>query len=215
MTISVTRSCSGPSSPCWEVTARASREVQRALARIPLDSLRPMDRPYFGLAYISGLVGKADRALRAGDRVPTGDRSTLSGSGTERPGARRGSHRSGRAALARRHCELVEGPGRTVPRRMVGRSWRERTMFSEKPISRSLYERYVASPDGARSTTGCAAELPRTYLRLGELYAAARGPEEGRRGVRPFHRALEGLRPRTATPSDGSPPPLSRALHEG
>ena len=170
MTISVMRYCSGRSSRCGGDRARGFSEVERALARYPLDSIRPMDRPYFGLVYVSGLAGKAGRARElvteyqrvVDPRYQARARGDL-------------ARARGRIALAeRRWHDAIASLWRprpvSLPQLMVGRSWRERTMFSEKPIPRSpsTSARYDSGWDEIHHRCD---QLPRTYWRLGELYA--------------------------------------------
>jgi serine/threonine-protein kinase len=146
------------------------REVERALARYPLDSIRPMDRPYLSLVGISGLVGRADLArklLTEYQRVVDPryqDHAT--------PEVARAT---GRIALAERRWKdaivsLREAQSGQDPSpggwAELGRAY---DAAGEVDSAIAIYERYVASPGGLRPITD-ATELPRTYWRMGELY---------------------------------------------
>ena len=151
--------------------ARGFREVQRALDRYPLDSFRPMDRPYFDLAYVSGLTGRRTGRVswwrstsawsipsiwlghRASWRVP-------------------GSHRSGRAALARcRRESLWQAQAGEFPDPM---GWPELARAYDQLGKADSADRPVPAvchqSQRARGAATDATELPRVYRRLGELY---------------------------------------------
>jgi tetratricopeptide (TPR) repeat protein len=158
---------------------RGVREVTRALARVPLDSLKTMDRPYLGLSYVHVLAGKAGRV-----------RAIV----TEYERAVDPSHRNrakpsldlawGRVAMAERRWrdavarmrEATAGAGSHTAFGLpeLGRAY---DLAAQPDSAIALYERYLANPGfnsvtdgvGVRSSSD-ATELAGIYRRLGVLY---------------------------------------------
>jgi tetratricopeptide (TPR) repeat protein len=150
--------------------ARGLREVEQALARYPLDSLRPLDRPYLGLASIYALAGKPDRT-RA---LLTEYERTVD------PRLR------GRAAA---NLDLIRGRLATAERDAAGAiAWHQRAAHRGLPPAFGLpelgraydlagqtdsaiavYERFLVTPEVVRAVPD-ATYLAIIYRRLGELY---------------------------------------------
>jgi tetratricopeptide (TPR) repeat protein len=153
--------------------ARGIRKVERALARYPMDSLKPLDRPYLSLAYFYASAGEPQRAralLTEYERLVE-------------PSLRRGEEpwrhstwgyvnvTEGRFREAIDHfrayalgaggcliCGLAE-LGRTYDR------------VDEPDSAFAYYQRYVATPVVFRVSED-ATELAGIYKRLGELHEA-------------------------------------------
>ncbi|HET7600298.1 MAG TPA: tetratricopeptide repeat protein, partial [Gemmatimonadales bacterium] len=149
--------------------ARALRRLDDALRRRPLAGLDVRDRPYLPLAVVYAEAGRPDRAralVAEFDRLaPEGDRRLAE---SERHAA------LGAIALAeRRPREAVEefrlqdeGDCTVCAVASLGRAY-EAAGNADSAIA--AYERYVATPMLGRLVLD-AIWLPRTYLRLGELY---------------------------------------------
>jgi tetratricopeptide (TPR) repeat protein len=145
-------------------------ELQRALTRYPLDSLRPMDRPYFGLADVNALAARADRA-----RVLMTEYESAVEPLYRRRAKADVTTTWGRIALAERRWQdaiaslRAAASGGSLSALIMPDLGRAYDLAGEADSAIALHERYLATPDAIRSTID-ATELGRVNRRLGELY---------------------------------------------
>jgi tetratricopeptide (TPR) repeat protein len=156
---------------------RAARELEHALARHPLRSLQPVDRPYLNLAVAFAKVGKVDRAR------------ALLAEYEQAGGAPYHLGRRAELELTRGHIALAERRWPTAIARFQAAVAEEATpAFGLPDLGRvydltgqtdsaiAIYERYLDAPDvldefGSGLDRGTlAVELAGVYRRLGELY---------------------------------------------
>jgi tetratricopeptide (TPR) repeat protein len=148
------------------------QQVAAALARHPLDSLRPVDRPYTTLAGFYARAGRRDEARRLLAEyervVPVGLRHVnVAGYSAE--------------------GDLAAAEGRLRDARAAYEAWRDASgciecgLFEEAQVEErlgaadsalALYERLVAANSPYRLLNSDPAYLAATYKRLGELYDA-------------------------------------------
>jgi tetratricopeptide (TPR) repeat protein len=153
--------------------AAALALVQEALARYPLDSMAPADRPYLPLAHFYAAAGKADQARRLIREyeavVPEGMRRSV------RP-----------APLV--YGRLAEAEGRFREARDAYRAGYEATGFcitcglyelgrladrdGQVDSALALYQRAVETPNVVGHLAADPDALAPAYKRLGELYEA-------------------------------------------
>jgi len=153
--------------------AKALGILDEALARHPLDSLDPRDRPYLEVAETyatAGRVEQARRLLREYEvKVPAN--------------VRRGVRQAGRA-----YGRVAEAEGRLGEAANAYRDWNQRTGFcrtcglfelaslydrqGQPDSARVLYERVVATPTVMGHLAADRNALAPSYKRLGELYEA-------------------------------------------
>jgi len=150
---------------------RGIEEVERALSRYPLDSMKPLDRPYLSLAVTCAIAGQPRRAralLTEYERVIE-------------PSLRRGEERYRR--YARGYVALAEGRLKdavtefrafvTSPQHCticgVAELATVYDRLGEQDSAIAVYERYVTTPHIGRLLVD-AIELPNAYMRLGQLY---------------------------------------------
>jgi tetratricopeptide (TPR) repeat protein len=146
--------------------------VQSALARHPLDSLAPRDRPYLRLARVyveSGKLDLARRALRdyeaAGSPPPQGPRDPLLARGlvAEREG------RTADAVAAYRDVYDHSGPCGTCGLFELASLYDRQ---GQADSARILHQRIVDQPTAFGHLGADHYALAPTYKRLGELYEA-------------------------------------------
>jgi tetratricopeptide (TPR) repeat protein len=160
--------------------AQARQQVAAALARHPLDSIRPVDRPYVSLAWFSARVGhleEAHRLLAEYERfVPAGLRNA-------------NPTRYGALGV------LAVAEGRLQDARRAYEAWRDESgciecgLFEEAQVEErlgsadsalALYERLVATESPFRLLDRDPFYLAATYKRLGELYEARHERDKAR-----------------------------------
>jgi eukaryotic-like serine/threonine-protein kinase len=161
--------------------ARGLKQLEAALARYPLDSMQPVDRPYLDLALVYALADKPDRAralMSEYERVV--DPETRRGSEQDRRGA------SGELALAEGRVEdaitdfqyqASHGACRFCGLGGLARAI-DRSGQTDSTIA--AYERYVGTSELLRLPDD-AMELAAAYRRLGELYEERDEREKARR----------------------------------
>jgi eukaryotic-like serine/threonine-protein kinase len=152
---------------------RGLREVERALSRYPLDSIKPLDRPYLNLGVAYAVAGQSRRAralLTEYERVVD-------------PSLRRDAERLRHQAWG--YVAMAEGRFKDAAAefRAFVNSPQHCTIcglaelataydrLGERDSAVAMYERYVTTPHIGRLLDD-AIELPNAYLRLGELYEA-------------------------------------------
>ncbi len=153
--------------------AKALGILDQALARHPLDSLAPMDRPYLEVAEVyasAGRVEQARRLLREYEaKVPAN--------------ARRLADDAGRA-----YGRVAEAEGRTREAADAYREWNQRDGFcgtcglfelaslydhqGQLDSAMVIYERLLTTPTALGHLAADRYALAPTYKRLGELYEA-------------------------------------------
>jgi tetratricopeptide (TPR) repeat protein len=153
--------------------AKALGILDEALARHPLDSLDPRDRPYLEVAETyatAGRVEQARRLLREYEvKVPAN--------------ARRGVRQAGRA-----YGRVAEAEGRLGEAANAYRDWNQRVGFcrtcglfelaslydrqGQPDSARVLYERVIETPTVVGHLAADRNALAPSYKRLGELYEA-------------------------------------------
>ena len=152
---------------------RGRRELERALDRYPLDSVRPVDRPYLKLASALADAGRVDRARAlVAEYERVFDRRWYHGSSAEL------NLSLGHIALAERHWpeaiarfQAAEREERALPSLGLAELARAYDLSGQLDSATALYERYLDTPDVLRSGSGNdGLELGRTYRRLGQLY---------------------------------------------
>ena len=153
--------------------ARGLHELERALIRYPLDSLRPMDRPYLRLAATLAKAGRVDRA-----RALVAEYERVVDPRWHHSGKSELDLSWGHIALAeRRWPEAIAKfqaaaraePG--LPAFGLSELGRAYDLMGQADSAIAIYERYLDSPDFFRSGSGTdAIELARVHRRLGELY---------------------------------------------
>ena len=150
--------------------ARGVREVERALARYPLDSLGPLDRPYLGLASFYALIGRPDQGRRLVVRyeqtVDPRYRSRAKADVDLTQGRIALAERRWSDAIAKFQEAAREGTPAAFAMPELGHAYDFAGMTDSAIV---LYERYVATPDVMRSGTD-AIEYAGVHRRLGELY---------------------------------------------
>jgi tetratricopeptide (TPR) repeat protein len=160
--------------------ARGLHELERALIRYPLDSLRPMDRPYLRLAAALAKAGRADRA-----RALVAEYERVVDPRWYHSGKSELDLSWGHIALAERRWPEVIAKFQAAARAEPGHPafglpelGRAYDLMGQTDSAIALYERYLDTPDFYRSGSGTdAIELAGTYRRLGELYEG-RGERE-------------------------------------
>jgi tetratricopeptide (TPR) repeat protein len=153
--------------------ARGLKELERALAQYPLDSLKLLDRPYLSLAFAYASAGKPQRARAL---LAEYERAV-------EPAMRRGEeplrHRAwGYVAMAEgRHGDAIAefrsyaaGAGGWCESCGLPALARAYDGSGEPDSAIAIYERYVRTPMVAGRLSEDAAELAGIYKRLGELY---------------------------------------------
>ncbi len=153
--------------------AEALAILQSALARHPLDSIPPADRPYLAIAELYATVGRVEQARRLlrdyEAAVPEG--------------VRRAERASGRA-----YGRVLEGEGRLPDAAAAYREWHQRTGLcgscglvelaqlydraGQADSARILYEQFLATPTAIGRLVAESHGLAPSYKRLGELYEA-------------------------------------------
>jgi tetratricopeptide (TPR) repeat protein len=157
------------------------------LTAFPLDGLEPVDRPYLELADAYARAGRADRAreyVAAFDREVIDEYKPLAETAYDLAlGSVALAMQDAEAAVAafrragRIGCRVCALPG-------LARAYELR---GELDSALAMYERYVRTPDDDRTNTDYV-ELPRSYVRLGELFEA-RGARE--QAVEYYNRFVE------------------------
>jgi serine/threonine-protein kinase len=164
--------------------SRAVGELEGALARHPLRSLQPVDRPYLDLAAAFARAGKVDRAralLAEYEQVRDPRWHDLGWVYSAK-------HRKALVELSRGHIALAERRWPTAVARFQAAVTEEATpalglpdlgraydLTGETDSAIAVYERYLEAPDPFDELSGTdrgtlAIELARIYRRLGELY---------------------------------------------
>jgi tetratricopeptide (TPR) repeat protein len=148
--------------------------LQAALARHPLDSMPPANRPYLSLARTYAAAGKVDQARRHlreyEARVPLGARRV----DRERAGA---------------YGAVLEAEGRLADAAAAYREWEQRSgecivcgtaelarvydRMGQPDSARVLYERFLATPSMGGVALQHSTDLAASYKRVGELYEAS------------------------------------------
>jgi DNA-binding SARP family transcriptional activator/TolB-like protein len=178
--------------------ARALAFVDSALARTPLDSVLPADRPYEDLARLYARAGRVARARELLAAAEANDRVLARTTPPERTWARGViSLAEGRAAEAelqlRQSAEIIYCTICALPD--LARAY-EAVAKPEAAVV--VYERYLATPWFWRYEPD-AVELGWTMKRLAELYDARNEPEKAsamrRRLMQLWHRADSELGP--------------------
>jgi len=157
--------------------ARARATMDSALARTPLDSILPGDRPYYELARFYAYVGELTRARRLLASAEENDR-------------RLGQNQAAEASWTRGVIALVAGQAREAEAQLRHASETHKCPICLLPdLARAYeavgkpdaalltYERYANTPWLWRYETD-ASELGFALIRIGELYAAKRDPEK-------------------------------------
>jgi serine/threonine-protein kinase len=146
--------------------ARGLREVERGLARFPLDSLAQVERPYLTLAYVYQLAGRADQAralLREYER----------GANVDMLNPKELDLAWGRVfLLERRPQDALRRLREATPDPLsfgVAELGRAHDLAGQADSAITYYERYLAATEYPRAATD-ATELARIHRRLGELY---------------------------------------------
>jgi tetratricopeptide (TPR) repeat protein len=151
--------------------ARALAIVDSALARTPLDSLLPGDRPYDELARLNAMAGRLDRARQLVAAAEANDRTLDRQLIAERSWTR------GVIALAAGHASEAEPLLRVAadqhPCTICALPDLARTYEAEgkRPAATAVYERYLSTPWFWRYETD-ALELGPALQRLAALYDA-------------------------------------------
>ncbi len=153
--------------------AKALGILDEALARHPLDSLDPLDRPYLAVAEIYAAAGRVDQARRLvreyEAKVPAAIRHDARDSG-------------------RSYGRVAEAEGRLQEAADAYRDWNRRTGFcrtcglfelaslydrqGQQDSARVLYERLIETPTVMGHLATDRNALAPSYKRLGELYEA-------------------------------------------
>jgi serine/threonine-protein kinase len=164
--------------------SRGVSELERALARYPLRSLQPVDRPYLDLATAFARAGRVDRAraLLAEYEQVKDPRWHVLGwiYGAKRRKAylelSRGhialAERRWPTAIARFQAAVAEDATPALGLADLGRAY---DLTGESDSAIAVYERYLDAPDvfdefAGIDTGTMAIELAGIYRRLGELY---------------------------------------------
>jgi tetratricopeptide (TPR) repeat protein len=153
--------------------AEALAIVQAAVARYPLDSLPPADRPYLELAEVHGAAGRPEQARRLlGEyerTVPAGQRRAV----------RRASISYGRVAEAEgKLAEAIEAYRDAYARTGICGNCGLRELAAvldrqgQADSARAVYEHFVATPTALGRIFAEPQGLAASYKRLGELYEA-------------------------------------------
>ncbi|HYK82176.1 MAG TPA: protein kinase [Gemmatimonadales bacterium] len=160
--------------------ANGVKQVTLALARHPLDSLPPLDRPYVSLAGFYARAGRPDEARRL-----------LAEQKRVVPEGLRNGDASRHAAAA----ELAVADGRLGDALVAYEAWRHESgcdpcgLFPEAQVYErqaqpdsaiALYQRLVNTTDPFRLFDADAPYLAAAYKRLGELYEARRDRAQAR-----------------------------------
>jgi len=159
---------------------RSIRELESAVARYPLDSMKPLDRPYLPLARATAMAGRADRARRLVAQYERVPRSNNTGSKAEV------DRTWGHIALAeRRWPEAIAGfrdaiSGGALAVFVLPELGRAYDLAGQTDSAIALYERYLDTPDVVRAGELDAVHLPRIHLRLGSMYEGRGEPEKAR-----------------------------------
>lgn len=186
--------------------ARALQIVDSALARTPLDSLLPADRPYDELARFNAIARRLDRARQLAEAADAIDRELQREQPAERTWTR------GVIALAEGRAAAAEVMLRTSADQHpcticvlpdLGRAYEA---VGKASAAITVYERYVATPWFWRYETD-ALELGPVLERLASLYDAA-GEREKANGARTrlvqlWRRADAELQPAVARAREG------------
>jgi tetratricopeptide (TPR) repeat protein len=164
--------------------SRAVSELERALARHPLRSLQPVDRPYAQLATAFAMAGRVERARALlGEYEQVRDPRWRAGGilGTDHRRAALElswghialAERRWSAAIARFRAAVAEGTSPAFGLADLGHAY---DLMGQIDSAIAVYERYVDAPDvldefrwGSDRGT-LAIELAGIYRRLGELY---------------------------------------------
>ena len=150
----------------------AQRTLERALIEQPLDSLRPLDRPYERLVWLYSLVGQPDRAkaMLAGFDRRRADAEVIEDEQTR--------HRMlGHIAIAeQRHDDAVReyrasdvGPCAPCALPSIARAY---DLAGNADSAIALFERYITTPASGVRYDVDGASLAGAHKRLGELYEA-------------------------------------------
>jgi tetratricopeptide (TPR) repeat protein len=162
--------------------ARALQIVDSAIARTPLDSLLPGDRPYDELARFNAIAGRLDRARHFAAAADANDRALERQLLAERTWTR------GVIALAEGRAAAAEALLRTAAEQhacticVLPDLARAYEAVGKANAATSVYERYVATPWFWRYESD-ALELGPALERLAALYDAA-GEREKASGAR-------------------------------
>jgi tetratricopeptide (TPR) repeat protein len=155
-------------------SAVALAGLEAALARHPLDSMPPANRPYLGLARAYAAAGKVDQARRLlreyEARVPPGARRV----DRERAGA---------------YGAVLEAEGRLADAAAAYREWEHLSgecivcgipelaqvydRMGQPDSARVLYERFLTTPSMGGFALQHSTSLAASYKRVGELYEAS------------------------------------------
>jgi tetratricopeptide (TPR) repeat protein len=153
--------------------ARGLRELERAVARYPLDSLKPLDRPYLKLAMTNAMAGRADRArvlVAQHERVVEPRLYQL---GVKAEVDLTWAHialaeRRWPEAITKFRQAVNEGTPAVAALPKLGRAYE---LAGQTDSAIAVYERYLDTPDVVRSGEGIdAIELAGMQRRLAELY---------------------------------------------
>ena len=171
------------------------------LARYPLDSIPPLDRPYVELAGVYSGMGRPERAIELAADF------TRHGLAAGRFGEAARHHMLGAAALARgRYGDAVlelrqAAAAEECPICALPELAQAYDLGGAGDSAIAVYERYLETPWIGRLEVD-AVRLPPAYERLGELYEARREPERAatmyRRMIALWREADPELRPRVA-----------------
>ncbi len=181
--------------------APSDSTVAVLLARYPLDSIAPLDRPYVELAVIYSAMGQPQRALALAQDF------TRNGLASGRFGEAARHHMLGAAALAGGRYsdavlelrQAVEGEQCTIC--ALPELARAYDLGGAEDSAVAVYERYLRTPWIGRMEID-AIHLPRVLERLGELYDKRDDPERAaamyRRMAALWRAADPELQPRAA-----------------
>jgi tetratricopeptide (TPR) repeat protein len=154
-----------------ERPADALQKVATALARHPLDSIAPTDRPYAALAGLYARAGRVDQARRLMAEyarvIPEGIRRSSPSRRVAAAEIARADHRYGEAFAEYRAGRDESGCG-------TCELYDQATLFDETHQADSAlmyYERYLTTPDAFRLWDD-GWELGPAYKRAGELHEA-------------------------------------------
>jgi tetratricopeptide (TPR) repeat protein len=151
---------------------RGVQEAERALARHPLDSLKPLDRPYLKLAFVNAMAGRIGHA-----------RALVSEYQRVVEPLRHEAARDAELDLSEGYIALAQRRWPEATARFQEALNERASVFGLPALARAydlggqadsaiaLYERYLDTPEFGRAIWGVdAIELPGIYRRLGELY---------------------------------------------
>ncbi len=153
--------------------AEALAIVHAALARHPLDSLPPADRPYLALAEVNAAAGRPEQARRLLGEYertgPAGQRRAVRRAGISYGRVAEAEGKLAEAAQAYRDAHARTGIcGNCGLRELAAVLDRQ----GQADSARALYERFVATPTALGRIFAEPEGLAPTYKRLGELYEA-------------------------------------------